>query len=431
MASLSTSLTAPFATVAAVLWGSIAAPAAAQAPTPRMVEVEGRAVRVMTAGFEHLNRGQPVVVFESGAGTTIENWGTVFADVAAFAPVVAYERGGIGESEGDGEPPTPERRVEQLHALLAELEAPPLYVLVGHSWGGALIRAFAGRYPDEVAGLVYVDPTDFTERRADELAVFAEIGLADGEAGRDVVWQYVRASISQAPPGIVAEYDALMDWMAREPEERGLLPAPEVPVAVLLGTRYDPFSSEIEFPFEFRDYFEATMRQRTQKMSGWVREAPEGLFVVASYAGHYIHQDDPALVTHAVGRIVYPDVTRQLTQALAASGGEAVSETYRALKRRYPPERFNQDLLNTLGYGLLGDGRTDDALAVFELNVEAYPDSPNPYDSLGDAYSAAGRLEDARRSYERAVERAEQQGHPNRAYFRANLERVTRQLEKQ
>jgi tetratricopeptide (TPR) repeat protein len=164
-------------------------------------------------------------------------------------------------------------------------------------------------------------------------------------------------------------------------------------------------------------------------MSGWVREAPEGLFVVANYTGHYVHRDDPALVTHAVGRIVYPDVTRQLREALASGGGEGVAETYRAMKRRYPPERFDEDLLNTLGYGLLGDGRTDDAIAVFELNVEAYPESPNPFDSLGDAYGAAGRLEAARRSYERAVERAELRGHPNLAYFRSNLERVTQQLE--
>jgi hypothetical protein len=44
------------------------------------------------------------------------------------------------------------------------------------------------------------------------------------------------------------------------------------------------------------------------------------------------------------------------------------------------------------------------------MNVKAYPKAPNPYDSFGDAYSAAGRLQDARRSYERAVGLAEQGG---------------------
>jgi hypothetical protein len=77
----------------------LAIPAAGQASAPRMVEVDGRDVSVMTAGFEHLEKGRLVVVLESGAGTALRNWGTVFSDVAAFAPVVALRPGrhrGVG-----------------------------------------------------------------------------------------------------------------------------------------------------------------------------------------------------------------------------------------------------------------------------------------------------------------------------------------------
>lgn len=234
---------------------------------PRMVEVDGQAMQVRTAGFEHLGAGQPVVVFESGAGTPLQNWDRVFTDVAAFAPVVAYDRVGIGGTAWDGEAPTPERVVARLHALLAELEAPPPYVLVGHSWGGALIHYFAGHYPDEVAGLVYVDAPDLTRSRADHLAMFTEAGAADPEAALQAFLEAGQAFVAEAPPGIRAEHDVIRDQaFQREPEERGLRPVPEVPTAVLLAGRYEPPSPQFELPFDFRAYFETDLRQRVREM---------------------------------------------------------------------------------------------------------------------------------------------------------------------
>ena len=46
----------------------------------------------------------------------------------------------------------------ELHALLTAAEVPPPYVLVGHSFGGLTIRAYAASHPEDVAGLVFVDP---------------------------------------------------------------------------------------------------------------------------------------------------------------------------------------------------------------------------------------------------------------------------------
>lgn len=426
---------APFAAVVAaiasgVLLGSAASPVAGQAPAPRMVEVEGDSMRVMTAGFEHRAQGQPVVVFESGVGTSIDNWGSVFTDVATFAPVVAYERRGIGKSEWDGQRPTPGRVTDQLQALLAELEVPPPYVLVGHSWGGWLIRHFAGRYPAEVAGLVYVDPTDFTASRADKLAALREAGAADADSALEAWVQARASSVSKAPPYIQSSMAVVDSLRAMEPEERGLLPAPDVPVAVLLGKRYrgPPPGPGIEFGFDFREYDRVRTRQAIRKMSALALEAPEGLFVVSTRAGHFVHHDAPDLVIDAIRHVVFPRIARQLREALAEGGREAMVDAYRALKRRYPQERFDEDVLNQLGYELLRAEQVEDAIAVFELNVEEYPEAPNPYDSLGDAYRATGRLEEAKRQYERAVALAEEQDHPNLATYRANLEQVTQQL---
>jgi pimeloyl-ACP methyl ester carboxylesterase len=395
-----------------------------------MIEVEGDSMHVRTAGFEHLEKGQPVVVFQR----RIDTWDPVFTEVAAFAPVVAYDRRGIGQSEWDGKPQTPERVAEQLQALLGEVEAPPPYVLVGHSWGGWLIRDFAGRYPEEVAGLVYVDPSDFTRSRAERLAAFREIGAADPDSALEDFREEMRSLRTEGPPGRAAE-GAVIDSLWRiEPEKRGLLPAPDVPVAVLLsGERNLYFRTlpppGVEIGFDWTDYVETRTRQRIENLDDLALGSPDGLFVVSKRAGHYLHHDAPDLVIEAIRHVLFPGVARQLREALAEGGEEALTDTYRALKRRYPPERFDPGLLNRLGYTLLRMEETENAIAVFELNAQEYPEAPNPYDSLGDAYRAAGRLRAAKRQYDRAVALAEEQGHPDLETFRANLKEVTKQIE--
>ncbi|QSQ15115.1 serine hydrolase domain-containing protein [Myxococcus landrumensis] len=83
---------------------------------------------------------------------------------------------------------------------------------------------------------------------------------------------------------------------------------------------------------------------------------------------------------------------------------EAVT-TYRTLKAKKPDEyRFNPGELNRLGYQLLKGGRVTDAIELFKLNVEMYPQDGNVHDSLGEAYLTRGDKVLAAESYRRALE---------------------------
>jgi tetratricopeptide (TPR) repeat protein len=64
---------------------------------------------------------------------------------------------------------------------------------------------------------------------------------------------------------------------------------------------------------------------------------------------------------------------------------------------------FGENQLNTLGYQLLALGRLEDAVEIFKLNVELFPDSFNPHDSLGEAYMQAGNRERAIRCYAQSL----------------------------
>jgi pimeloyl-ACP methyl ester carboxylesterase len=102
--------------------------------------------------------GEPTVLFESGIGATNLNWRRIQDAVSPLARTVSYDRGGLGWSSPCRTARTPANVAEELHQMLAQGGFEPPYILVGHSFGGLVMRRFALSYPDEVAGLVLVDP---------------------------------------------------------------------------------------------------------------------------------------------------------------------------------------------------------------------------------------------------------------------------------
>jgi len=92
----------------------------------------------------------------------------------------------------------------------------------------------------------------------------------------------------------------------------------------------------------------------------------------------------------------------QLVEARESLGDFA--ERYRRIKAD-PRSRYvdSEAAMNRLGYNLLAKKRPADAVEIFRLNAESYPASANVYDSLGDGLVAAGRTEDAIKSYEKAL----------------------------
>jgi CubicO group peptidase (beta-lactamase class C family) len=104
-----------------------------------------------------------------------------------------------------------------------------------------------------------------------------------------------------------------------------------------------------------------------------------------------------------------PDPKRSAAEVLMktyrAQGLDEVIRQYRDIKAREADQyNVSEGEINLLGYRLLGAGKVDDAIAIFKLNVEAYPQGANTYDSLAEAYMAAGKKEDAIRNYAKSLE---------------------------
>jgi pimeloyl-ACP methyl ester carboxylesterase len=118
------------------------------------VTVHGRSIRMLITGS-----GDATVVFESGGGASLEMWGKVQPAVSRFARTVSYDRAGAGLSDAGPAPRDGRRIAYELHLALREAQIAPPYVLVGASMGGPYARIYAGQYPEDVAGMVLVDPT--------------------------------------------------------------------------------------------------------------------------------------------------------------------------------------------------------------------------------------------------------------------------------
>ncbi|HWT03835.1 MAG TPA: nuclear transport factor 2 family protein [Pyrinomonadaceae bacterium] len=96
-------------------------------------------------------------------------------------------------------------------------------------------------------------------------------------------------------------------------------------------------------------------------------------------------------------------VADALLPLITEKGIEAALQSYRTLKQS-GDYYASESQLNTLGYRLLGMKKVREAIEIFKLNVEAYPQSANAYDSLGEAHMVNGDRELAVRNYQRAVE---------------------------
>ena len=114
-----------------------------------------------------------------------------------------------------------------------------------------------------------------------------------------------------------------------------------------------------------------------------------------------------------------PRLAEFLYQYMEENGIEDLERSWETVLNENHYYVPNSVLLNGAGYTLLGENKTDMAIAVFKINTELFPDEANPYDSLGDAYRQKGDIEAAIASYTKALEID-----PEFTSSKANLERL-------
>ena len=210
-------------------------------PLGQLVDVGGYRLHLYCIGEN--TDGRPTVILETGLGglATSADWARVQPEVAKTTRVCAYDRAGLGWSDPGPQPRDAQHIASELHTLLQNSQTPGPYVLVGWSYGGLYIRAYASQYREEVAGLVLLDsssPEQCTSTPAwqAQCASTARIASVAHVLARFGVMRVI--GLFQATTGLpepqsgalLASFSATKDWDAQNAE---LLASPATNTQVL------------------------------------------------------------------------------------------------------------------------------------------------------------------------------------------------------
>lgn len=136
------------------LFNAIALPVSRLANPPQgaFESVDGRRMHIDCMG-----NGTPTIVLDSGYGNDATAWETVQPELSKTTRVCSFDRAGSGWSEPQPGPRDADHIVGQLHQLLLQAKVSGPVVLMGHSIAGLYVRDYATHYPNDIAGIVFVD----------------------------------------------------------------------------------------------------------------------------------------------------------------------------------------------------------------------------------------------------------------------------------
>jgi pimeloyl-ACP methyl ester carboxylesterase len=216
--------------------------------------------------------GSPTILFEAGLGDWSESWDPIVKQAGKLSRVVTYDRAGLGQSPPASQSRTAEHIAAELREALRRHHIEPPYLLVTHSAGAWYGLTFAARNPDEVRGILMIDPTP--------VRFFQEVDrLLTPEQRRNLTLEEEEYARS-ASPGRNAEW-AARDASALE-AARAAVPS-GLAVTILSAGRLQPGE-----PRRLKQWWLAEHRR-------WASQWPRGRQLTIR-AGHYVHHEQPEAV---------------------------------------------------------------------------------------------------------------------------------------
>ena len=386
------------------------------------ISVNHKKVWVKTSGLEGRKFLQPLVILESGTGDHLEQFDKVFDQVAEFAPVLSYDRLGLGKSDSTDNPISESRRVEELRELLATMHLEPPYIFVGNDLGAVFSRAFALAYPEEVVGLIYLDPVSPWENTKDLVAQLNQEGK-DGDALLSDYKALQSKILANASSAQKEEVDFAMRILANENLTWELDPALQIPLVVMLGRNKDIRTIVNPISSDGKLLNEKLIENRINYFQELTSHQPNSTLLISSNSASYLPLQASTAVSLLVQQVVLSEPLKRIWSASRTLDPSYFGRFISELRTYIPSFLLSERDLNMIGYSLMRSDLYMHALVLFEDNLKNHPNSANAYDSYGDGLFAVGRVQESLEAFQMAVQLGEKESHRDLGLFIKNLKR--------
>ena len=396
--------------------------------TGSYISVKDKKVWVKASGLENRKFLQPLVILESGAGDHLGKFDKVFEQVAEFAPVISYDRLGLGKSDAPDNPITETSRVEELRELLDAMQLAPPYILVGNDLGAVFSKAFALAYPEEVAGLIYLDPISPSENLNSLVSQLDQEGK-DATAMLDGFHQQQVRFVGNANTAQQQEVNYLLGLLSDGKLNWELDPTFQSPLAVMLGRNKNLFLISNSINTDYKLLNEKLIENRINYFEELTADQPRSSLVITPHTSDYLPSQAPTTVSLLIQEVVLTDPLWRIGNASRKLDPADFKRFISEMRTYIPPFLLTERDLNMIGYSLMRSDLYMHAFVLFEDNLKNHPNSANAYDSYGDGLFAMGRVQESLEAFRKAVELGEQENHSDLGLFIKNLKRSEEVME--
>lgn len=285
-------------------------------PPGEMVDVGGFRMHIRCTGH-----GSPTVILIGGLDDFSITWSLVQPAIARQTEVCSYDRAGLGWSEPSPHPRTSTNMVRELHTLLVNANVQGPYVIVGHSFGGALAQLYIHEYPGEAVGLVLVDaaPTQLFKRIPSwrnavqqkmnlfsVLAPFSSAGLLSlapneipnrGFSGQ-ALGEYRAISAATGYYATCVLENRMFEANLAEIHGAHISSIGAIPLIVVSRGKWDPMPGLSETENEYARRAWADMQRELLQLSSNSKQ------VIATNSEHFIQLQQPQSVIDAIQKVI-------------------------------------------------------------------------------------------------------------------------------
>jgi pimeloyl-ACP methyl ester carboxylesterase len=344
-----------------------------------------------TLYYEMIGHGDETIVFIHDGLVPREVWDNQFSYFAKNYKVVRYDRRGYGLSP---KPETSYSNVEDLHQVFKFLK-----IDKAMSAGGGLAIDFTLKHPKKVSLLIVVGAVVSGFSYSDHfLTRGGRLQAADYANPEKLLKYFVKEDPYEIAPQnteakeklwkLMEKYPQNIDFsknrLADQPERYAIGVLNEIQVSTLI----------VIGEFDIPDVF---------VHAGAIESGiPYAQKVIIQNAGHLVPMEQPKIFNEQVSNFL------KGTEFFKILNSQGVAEAVEMFKKKRKEDNnwipFTETRMNILGYQRLQSGKTKEAIELFKLNVLAYPESANTYDSLGEAYMINGDKELAIQNYKKSLE---------------------------